>query len=172
MIAQRERTIALRPTDGGLVAHTFNEQRDLNAAEPLFERVRDVKLAPEMIALATQIVERQSENYDPADRYESRLRAMLDAKVKGEGLRPEAEPAVTESDVIDLAALTKSLGQAPSPAEAKPVAKAAPAKRAAKPDETRRQPALKLPLQGGKKPAREAAPAAESQAPTGRRKAS
>src|SRR3954453_14317430 len=119
VIAQRERTIALRPMDGGLVAHTLNEQRDLNAAEPLFERVRDVKLDPEMIALATQLVERQSERYDPADledRYETRLRAMLEAKIKGEGLRPEAEPALAESNVIDLmAALKKSLGQAPQP---------------------------------------------------------
>src|SRR3954451_19711834 len=124
VISQRERTIALRPMDGGLVAHTLNEQRDLNAAQPLFEGVRHVKLDPEMVALATQLVERQSERYDPADledRYESRLRAMLDAKVKGEGLRPEAEPAVAESNVIDLmAALKKSLGHAPAqaPAEA------------------------------------------------------
>src|SRR5579875_3092075 len=38
VIGQRERTIALRPSGGGLAAHTLNEQRDLNAAEPLFER--------------------------------------------------------------------------------------------------------------------------------------
>jgi DNA end-binding protein Ku len=177
VIAQRERTIALRPMDGGLVAHTLNEQRDLNAAEPLFERVRDVRLDPEMIALATQLVERQSERYDAADledRYESRVRAMLDAKIKGEGLLPQAEPALAESNVIDLmAALKKSLGQAPQPMDAQqpPAAKAAP-KRASKADEARRQPGLKLPLQGGKKAGREAeAPVAEPSRP-GRRKAS
>lgn len=53
VIGQRERTIALRPSGGGLVAHTLNEQRDLNEAEPLFERVQDVRLDPEMVTLAT-----------------------------------------------------------------------------------------------------------------------
>src|SRR3954466_5145168 len=49
VIGGRERTIALRPMNGGLVAHTLNEQRDLNPSAELFERVRDVKLDPEMI---------------------------------------------------------------------------------------------------------------------------
>src|SRR3954451_23961298 len=131
VISQRERTIALRPMDGGLVAHTLNEQRDLNAAEGLFERVRNVKLDPEMVTLATQLVERQSEQYDPADledRYETRLRAMLDAKIKGEGLRDEAKPVSAESNVIDLmAALRKSLGQPPAAAASEPARKTAPA---------------------------------------------
>ena len=34
VIGQRERTVALRPMDGGLVAHTLNEDRDLNSAKP------------------------------------------------------------------------------------------------------------------------------------------
>jgi DNA end-binding protein Ku len=33
VIAQRERTIALRPMEGGLVAHTLHEQRDINDAK-------------------------------------------------------------------------------------------------------------------------------------------
>jgi DNA end-binding protein Ku len=175
VIAQRERTIALRPMDGGLVAHTMNEQRDLNPAQPLFERVRDTKLDPEMITLATQLVERQSETYDPADledRYETRLRAMLDAKINGVGLREEAQPATADSNVIDLmAALRKSLGEAPTGSEAKVPAKKAAPTRSPKPEETRRQPALKLPLQGGKK-SDAARPAAETQSRPGRRKAS
>jgi DNA end-binding protein Ku len=80
-----------------------------------------------MVELATQLVQRQSGKYDASDledRYETRLRAMIEAKLKGEGIdlsEPE-EPART--NVIDLmAALKKSLGQ---PAEeAKPTRKAA-----------------------------------------------
>jgi hypothetical protein len=99
---------------------------------------------------------------------------MLEAKIKGEGLRPEAEPSVAESNVIDLmAALKKSLGQAPQPVEAKqPAAKAAVPKRGSKPDDVRRQPALKLPLQGGKQAGQEAAAPASDQSRPGRRKAS
>src|SRR3954470_6590500 len=67
VISQRERTLALRAMGDGLAAHTLNEQRDLNAGEHLFDHVKGVKLDPEMVALATQLVERQSEQYDPAD---------------------------------------------------------------------------------------------------------
>jgi DNA end-binding protein Ku len=176
VMSQRERTIALRPLDGGLVAHTLNEQRDLNPAQPLFESVGNVKVDPEMVALATQLVERQSEQYDPADledRYETRLRTMLEAKIKGEGVRVDAEPAPSESNVIDLmAALRRSLSDTPTPAPASqmPAATAKRGKKASTQEDLRRQPGLKLPLQGGKKAA---TPAKEAPAPVsrGRRRA-
>lgn len=181
VISQRERTIALRPMDGGLVAHTLNEQRDLNSSEQLFDSVREVKLDPEMIALATQLVERQSEEYDPADledRYETRLRTMLGAKIKGEGIRAEAPTALAESNIIDLmAALRKSLGS-PEPAiGAKPATKpaAAPKRNSKRAEEGRKQPALKLPLRGGKQAQAEVPTHATPDAPQsgrGRRKAS
>ena len=60
VIAQRERTVAVRPMDGGLVAHTLNEERDLNSAKTLFEDVADVKVDPAMVALAVQLVDRQT----------------------------------------------------------------------------------------------------------------
>ena len=66
-------------------------------------------------SLAIQLIERQSARYDPADtedRYETRLRAMLDAKLKGEGVDTEEEVPAERSNVIDLmAALKKSLGR-------------------------------------------------------------
>jgi DNA end-binding protein Ku len=65
-----------------------------------------------MVQLATQLVQRQAGKYDAGDledRYETRLRAMIDAKLKGEGI---AEDEVVEPDrtnVVDLmAALKKS----------------------------------------------------------------
>jgi DNA end-binding protein Ku len=116
VISQRERTIALRPQGEGLMAHTLYEDRDLNSPKELFEDLAGVKTDPEMVQLATQLIQRQSGKYvsgDLQDRYETRLRAMIDAKLKGEGLDVEDEaPVVATSNVIDLmAALKKSLGQ-------------------------------------------------------------
>jgi DNA end-binding protein Ku len=146
VVGQRERTIALRSTPGGLVAHTLDEQRDINDARSIFGDAAETKTDAEMVALAMQLIDRQTAAYDPSDledRYETRLRAMIDAKLKGEGidLGEPVEPA--ESNVIDLmAALKKSLGQeAPtkkarqSSAPAKP--KRAAAVQAAKPGRKR-----------------------------------
>jgi DNA end-binding protein Ku len=103
-----------------------------------------------MVQLATQLIDRQTGRYDPADaedRYETRLRAVIDAKLKGEGVEPEDEEEPDRSNVVDLmAALRKSLGQsadeapgkkAPAaktpPRKAKTAAKAKPATAAKKP---------------------------------------
>jgi DNA end-binding protein Ku len=115
VIGQRERTIAVRAMAGGLVAHTLDEQRDINDARSILGDAAKVETDPEMVQLAKQLIERQTTTYDPSDledRYETRLRAMIDAKLKGEGidLGTPAEPA--ENNVIDLmAALKKSLNQ-------------------------------------------------------------
>jgi DNA end-binding protein Ku len=136
VIGQRERTIAVRATGDGLVAHTLDEQRDINDARSIFGDAVEVKTDPEMVQLARQLIDRQTAKYDPSDledRYETRLRAMIDAKLKGEGidLTEAAEP--DRSNVIDLmAALKKSLGEA---AEAKPPTAKKPAKEARRPAE-------------------------------------
>ena len=181
VISQRERTIAIRSMDGGMVAHTLNEERDLNSYVELFEQVKRVSVDEEMVQLAVQLVKRQSGRYDPADledRYETRLRAMIDAKLAGVAIEEEAAPVTSRGNVVDLmAALKKSLG-APPVEVAKPEK---PAKKAKAPtaEEARRQPAFKLPIEGGKKkaaavdnwPVEAPAPAAE-RAPRARRKAS
>src|SRR4051794_34913852 len=154
VISQRERTVALRVMDGGLVAHTLNEQRDINDAKPLFEDVERVKTDPEMVDLAEQLIKRQSGRYDPSDledRYETRLRAMIEAKLKGEGMQAE-EIEAPRSNVIDLmAALKQSLGQTAekAPQSTKPQKPVKAARKKAGPD-IRQQPGLKLPIKGGK----------------------
>jgi DNA end-binding protein Ku len=113
VIGQRERVIALRLYENGLAAHTLHEQRDLNDASNLFDD--PVPVDEEMVKLATQLVDRQTAAYDPADtedRYETRLRAMLDAKLKGEGVDLEAVPEPPATNVVDLmAALRRSIAE-------------------------------------------------------------
>ncbi|MGC1408100.1 MAG: Ku protein [Acetobacteraceae bacterium] len=129
VIGQRERTIALRAMPGGLVAHTLDEQRDINDARAVFGDVSDIKTEPEMVQLAKQLIDRQTTDYDPSDledHYETRLRAMIEAKLKGEGIDVSEPEEPDRSNVIDLmAALKKSLGESAE-------TKAAPAKKPAK----------------------------------------
>src|SRR5690242_16391424 len=63
---------------------------DLNNGKDLFEGMAGIKTDPEMVQLATQLVQRQAGKYDAADledRYGVRLKALIDAKLKGKGLR-------------------------------------------------------------------------------------
>ncbi len=147
VISQRERTIALRPMGVGLMAHTLYEDRDLNSADDVFEKAVQIKTDPEMVDLAMQLIQRQSGQYDPADledRYETRLRALIDAKLAGGGLVTEPERPIERGNVIDLvAALKRSLAQAQTAGEPPKPVKAPKA-----PD--RRQTGLKLPIAGGK----------------------
>jgi DNA end-binding protein Ku len=143
VIGQRERTIALRAMPGGLVAHTLDEQRDINDAQSVFGGAAEMKTDPEMVSLAKQLIQRQTTTYDPSDledRYETRLRAMIDAKLKGEGIDVSEPSEPDRTNVVDLmTALKKSLSQeeAPKKAAQSPAPKRAAAAQAAKPGRKR-----------------------------------
>jgi DNA end-binding protein Ku len=162
-IGGRERAIAIMPLDSGLVAHTLNEERDLNDSKPLFEELGKIKVAPEMVELATQLIDRQTGKYDPKDvedRYEARLRAVIEAKLKGEGIEPvESEPE--RGNVTDLmSALRRSLDQG----EEKKDEKKAPAHKATAEREETEQPA---PRKAVAKPGRKRARIGTRQCVTG-----
>jgi DNA end-binding protein Ku len=121
VISRRERAIAIAPMSGrGLVAHTLHDAGELYDAQPVFSDVTDAKADPEMVKLATQLIERQSTRFNPAqmaDRYEQRLREVIDAKLRGEGIEPAKGDEVTDrGNVIDLmATLRRSLEQRSQP---------------------------------------------------------
>jgi DNA end-binding protein Ku len=91
-----------------------------------------------MVALARQLIDRQATTYDPADiedRYETRLRAMIDAKLKGEGIEDEDVEEPSRDNVVDLmAALKNSLGQRNEPTA-----------KSARPQKAKEEPAPKEP---------------------------
>lgn len=142
VIARRERAVAILPMGKGMVCHTLHEPHDLYDSKPLFEPIPDTPPDREMVKLAEQLVERQAAAFEPADtedRYETRLREVIAAKLKGEGIAPEAPAEPQRDNVIDLmAALKASLGRGErtAPSAAKPAGrktaarKKAPAKRA------------------------------------------
>ncbi len=147
VIARRERAVAIMPLDRGLVAHTLHEARDLNDYQDVFDGVPAAKPDAEMVQLAKQLIGRQAGQYDSGDiedRYETRLRALIEAKVKGGGLSLDEEEPEDRGNVVDImAALRKSLGQVEpeeKPAKRAKAAKPAAAK-AAKPEAN--QPAPK-----------------------------
>ena len=143
VISRRERAVCILPMGRGLIAHTLYEPRDLNDPEELWADIPAGKPDPDMVGLATQLIDRQTGTYDQSDaedRYEARLRELIQAKLKGEGLSNEPEPEADRGNVIDLmAALKQSLaasrkleaGGKPAPAPARPKGRASPKGKAA-----------------------------------------
>jgi DNA end-binding protein Ku len=136
VIARRERAIALMPMGSGLVVHTLHEAKSINDPKAIFDTIPSITPEADMIALATQLIDRQTGKFDLSDmedRYEARLREVIEAKLKGKGVEPVAAPK-DDGKVVDLmAALKRSLGQTPDKLGDKPAgkAKAAPAKKPA-----------------------------------------
>ena len=129
VISRRERAVAILPFERGMVLHTLHEPRDLYEHEKLFDPIPKRPSDTEMVKLATQLIERQEGKFEPADvedRYEAKLREIIDAKLKGEGITPEKPEEPRGGNVIDLmAALKRSLGQDAKKARTRAAASAA-----------------------------------------------
>ncbi|HEV7385777.1 MAG TPA: Ku protein [Phenylobacterium sp.] len=139
---QRERLMALEPRDKGILAYTLRNRREVRQADEIFAHIKDVKPPPQMVEIATKIIEQLEGPFDPSlfnDRYEDALRALIKEKEKGHTIKAPEEPK--EAEVIDLMeALKRSLGQSGGErrkttsargAPKKPAAKRAPAKKRA-----------------------------------------
>lgn len=114
VIARRERAVALMPMGRGLVLHTLVDTREITAPTKLFEDIPDTAPDKEMIALAVQLIDRQTAKFQPGDmedRYEARLREVIDAKLAGAEVSTPA-PEEERGNVVDLMdALRRSLGE-------------------------------------------------------------
>ena len=145
VISRRERAVAILPLEKGMVLHTLHEPRDLHAYDTLFDRVPGCQAGCGDGEARAAVDRRQEGKFEPADtedRYEARLREVIDAKLKGEGIEPEAPAEPRGDNVIDLmAALKRSLGEGKRRAAAGTPARKKAARAAAK--KPKRAPARK-----------------------------
>ena len=145
VLFRRERAVAILPLDKGLVLHTLHEEGDLRDSAEAFAEVPRGAPEASMVKLAQQLIARQTADYDPADtedRYEAKLRALIEERREGREPAPEPEEEAPRGNVVDLmAALRESLKQggrgkpaskAPSKAAGKATGKPAPRRAARK----------------------------------------
>jgi DNA end-binding protein Ku len=119
----REYTVFIRPRSHGLTIHTMYFVNEIRSVEGYGKTAQDVRLRPQEIRLAEQLVESLSEDFKPQqyhDTYQQNLKALIDAKREGKTVVEEAPPR--RAPVIDMMeALKRSLQASEAGKKKKPV---------------------------------------------------
>jgi DNA end-binding protein Ku len=125
---EREYIVFLRPYQHGLTLHTMYFADEIRKA-PGYGETDHVKLAPQEIKLAEQLVSNLSEPFDLEkyhDEYQGRLKALIEARQRGEEIA--ATPQPKRAPVIDImSALKKSLASSSGAAKGGRSSKPGPA---------------------------------------------
>ena len=134
----QEYVVALKPCGRGILLETLRYADEVHKASTFFREIGDHKPDPDLLDMASMLIERKAGEFDPRDfhnRYVDALHELIEKKQKAKGRKIIEQPDEAPpkgSNVIDLmAALKKSLGDDKK-------ARKAPAKK-----ETARAPARK-----------------------------
>ena len=107
----REHIVILRPGAKGMTLHTMFYSNEIRAAETV--PVDKIELKDQEKALAQQLIASLAAPFEPQkyrDTYQDNVRAMIDAKLKGQEVTEVAQPHL--APVVDLMeALKKSLAE-------------------------------------------------------------
>jgi DNA end-binding protein Ku len=113
---QREYTAFIRPYDHGLTLHTMYFANEIREA-PGYGKTDNIKLRPEEVKLAEQLVSTLSEDFHLEkyhDEFQERLKALIEAKRNGRDVAVEPQPH--RAPVIDMmTALKESLERTGEP---------------------------------------------------------
>jgi len=160
VLSKRERVIMLQPWDSGLLGMTLRYPYELREAKDYFYDIPDMKVEPELLALAQHILKTKEAKFDPTrfvDRYEQAVVEMLQQKQAGLPATvktfppPRAVPDLMEAFRKSLAAVQAETAND----DGKPAKAARPKKSKAKVEGQRE---MLLPIAGGRAEA-EAKPA-------------
>src|SRR5690349_10001503 len=134
----QEYVVAIKPAGRGMLMETLRYADEVNKASGFFRDIGDTKPDPDLLDMASMLIERKAGEFNPADfhnRYVDALKDLIAEKQKKKGEKiiqdPDADaPPAKGSNVIDLmAALKKSLGEDKKGSAKKPAAKKASAKK-------------------------------------------
>ena len=163
----REYVVSLKPCGRGMVLETLRYADEVNKAQNYFREIPDQQPDPELLDLASALIDRKTGSFDPKefhDRYVDALKDLVERKRQAHGKKiiedKDTGTGRSGSNVVDLmAALKKSMegkGAAANddkPAPAKPAAKKAPVKKPA----AKKEPAEPAPAPAKKPAARKRA---------------
>jgi DNA end-binding protein Ku len=111
----REHLAMISPVEKrGLMLNVIRYEDELRKADKYFSDLEGVKFDPQLVSLATELINRSSAPFEPKrykDAYAVELRKLVERKAKGQKIevpKPEKAPASNVVNLMD--ALKKSLG--------------------------------------------------------------
>lgn len=114
----KEYLAAIKPSGTGLMLETLHYEDEIRKADPFFSQISNKKAEPDLLEVATALIEKKSAAFDAGvfkDHYQAALHDLIKRKMKNKGRKITAdtddEPArLGGSNVVDLmAALKESL---------------------------------------------------------------
>jgi DNA end-binding protein Ku len=114
VLAKRERVIMLQPWDKGLMGTTLRYPYELRDAKEYFEDIPTVKLEPDMLKPAEQILQSKAADFGASkfvDHYEEAVVEMLKKKQAGMPLSREHAAPQPQNVVNLMDALRRSIAQ-------------------------------------------------------------
>jgi DNA end-binding protein Ku len=112
----REHLAAIAPVEKrGLLLNVIRYENELRKADKYFSDLEGVKVDPQLVDLATELINRNTSAFNPKrfkDTYATELRQLVEDKAKGKRIEvPKIEPARASNVVNLMDALKKSLGK-------------------------------------------------------------
>ncbi|UVC08115.1 Ku protein [Rhizobium sp. TH2] len=136
VLFRRVRTLLIRPHGEGLIASTLNYEYEVRPAADAFKDMPKLKLEPEMLELASHIIDTKMGKFDPSefnDRYDAALAELVKAKIEGRKIRkPKPIKETKPADLLEALRRSASGGGKAPPAKrtAKSGAKSQPMRKA------------------------------------------
>jgi DNA end-binding protein Ku len=123
----REYTVFLRPTNGGLMLHTMYYENEVRQVDQ-FGKTGGIELKDAEVKVAHQLVEALAADFDPKkyhDAFEENVRKLIQARLEGKEVAAVEKPRKPAPAVDIMAALKESLARIPK----KPAQRATEAQR-------------------------------------------
>jgi len=111
----REYVAAIKPCGSGLLMETLHYADEIRKSDPFFSGISKAKADPDLLDVATQLIEKKSTAFDAnsfKDHYRTALREVIDRKLKSRGKKTVEAEEERESpaggNVIDLMTALRS----------------------------------------------------------------
>ena len=118
VMSSREHVVLLRPAGDALVAELLFYPEDVRPKEEIDDRVREVEVTDQELAMATQLVESLARPFDPGEfenEHKRETLALIERKLSGAEVPVPAEAPAAEPVPDLMAALKASIDQAKEP---------------------------------------------------------